>query len=274
MNAVFCNTFLILVASMFIGQSALAISPCQDQEPEQSALYRRATDLFHNGQYLLSSIHFSQLSASRCNPQLAAQSLFSYSLRIAELGESSEAIRNLSPLENSTDLALREKAELFHSFLAPEVAGSLSPSSLLRLGLWNSRNSDQEFSSLIESPLLENTIRVKLQNIHQELVQLPTKNLWVAGVFSAVIPGAGQVYGGSFQSAAIALVLNSLFLATTLEFAQHKMAAAAVASATIFSVTYIGNILNAVDMANRFNTNVRASSNRILRDTLFPEFNP
>jgi hypothetical protein len=140
-----------------------------------------------------------------------------------------------------------------------------------RLKLWSSRFSP-EFSSQLEQAPLEPQRRITLREIHHDLSLVPQKNPLIAGSASFLLPGAGQAYVGNFQSAAIAFILNSLFLATTLEFAHKDLPVAAIASGTLLSVTYIGNILNAIDSAHRYNTHHRAPQEEQLRKTLFPEF--
>lgn len=252
--------------------SFVALADCRDQ----TALYARAQNLFKSGQYLLSSVHFSELSANTCSTQLASHSLFAYSLSMAELNESSEVFRTLYSLEQNKFIspALHEKSLLFHAFLVPDFNASISEYSRLRLEIWKAKNQAEQFSKLSASPFLSNGMRTELNSINEELSNLPRKNPLIAGFASSLIPGAGQAYVGAFQSAAIALILNSLFLATTVELANHKLPYAALASGMIFSVTYIGNILNAADSANQKNSNMRVSQEHRLRETLFPEFSP
>jgi hypothetical protein len=80
-----------------------------------------------------------------------------------------------------------------------------------------------------------------------------SKHPALAGVMSAVLPGAGQVYAGSWQAAAVTFVLNGLFVAATVELAQDAHYLTAAAAGTAASFFYVGGIMNAVDLARRRN---------------------
>lgn len=268
MIAGFSKLIFSVVCLLFFSGFRVAFADCNEQE----ALYRRSQSLFNSGQYLLSSTHFSQLSASNCN--VATRALFAYSLSMTELGETGEALRSLFVLDGAADQPIRSSAKLLRAYLVSDFAASLPEESRIRLKLWTSRFSRSDFTSTAQTAPLVPGLRTKLLEINDELARVPLKDPWLAGGASLLLPGAGQVYAGSFQSAAIAFVLNSLFLATTLEFARKDLPAAAVASGMVFSVTYIGNILNAADAAKRYNANARAPYEAGLRGALFPEFKP
>ena len=80
-----------------------------------------------------------------------------------------------------------------------------------------------------------------------------TRRPWLAGGLSALLPGAGQVYAGSWSSAAVAFVLNAVMIGATVELARHRLYATAVAAGTVGSVFYVGTIVNAADLAGRRN---------------------
>ena len=88
---------------------------------------------------------------------------------------------------------------------------------------------------------------------------------------SAVFPGAGQIYNGSYQSALFSFVLNSIFLSATLEFHDQKMAAAALASGALFSVFYVGGITSSVETSRAINKEHNRMKVDALRDEIFPE---
>ena len=51
----------------------------------------------------------------------------------------------------------------------------------------------------------------------------PSKSPLLAGSLSALLPGAGQFYAGSWQSGTLAFVLNALFLSSTLELQKKDL---------------------------------------------------
>ncbi|MBS1124879.1 MAG: hypothetical protein H6Q90_7107 [Deltaproteobacteria bacterium] len=93
----------------------------------------------------------------------------------------------------------------------------------------------------------------------------------VAGILSALIPGAGQLYAGSVQAAAVTFVLNGLFIGATIELALDRRYVTAAAAGTAASVFYVGGILNAGDLARRRNELASQPSRDALEELLVPE---
>lgn len=93
----------------------------------------------------------------------------------------------------------------------------------------------------------------------------------VAGVLSALVPGAGQLYAGSLQAAAVTLVLNGLFVAATVELARNEYYFSAAATGTAASFFYVGGIMNAVDLARRRNSIAQEPHREALENMLVPE---
>ena len=93
----------------------------------------------------------------------------------------------------------------------------------------------------------------------------------VAGLLSGLVPGAGQIYAGSWQAAAVTFVLNGLFVTSTIELARERYYFTAAATATAASFFYVGGIMNAVDLARRRNQLARQPSRAALEELLVPE---
>lgn len=93
----------------------------------------------------------------------------------------------------------------------------------------------------------------------------------LAGVLSAVLPGAGQLYSGSLPAAAVTFVLNSLFIGATVELARDKQYVTAAAAGTAASFFYIGGIINAADLARRRNRIAQQPYEDQLEELLVPE---
>ena len=92
-----------------------------------------------------------------------------------------------------------------------------------------------------------------------------------AGVLSALIPGAGQLYAGSLQAAAVTFVLNGLFIGATVELARDEHYITAAAAGTAASFFYVGGIMNAVDLARRRNDIAQEPHREALENLLVPE---
>jgi hypothetical protein len=101
-----------------------------------------------------------------------------------------------------------------------------------------------------------------------------TRRPWLAGVLSAVVPGLGQAYAGSWQGAAIALFLNGALIGATAELAHRRLYLAATASGVAASFFYFGNVLNAADLARRRNETAAFPHARALEQLLLPEALP
>lgn len=110
-----------------------------------------------------------------------------------------------------------------------------------------------------------------LEDMHINYLAAPQKSLLIAGLASAVVPGAGQAYTGHWQTAALSLFVNALFLGTTFEFIRHEQPWAAAASGTVFSVVYLGNVVSAVQGAKASNAQSRSDAERVLKAGLLPE---
>ncbi|HAR43737.1 MAG TPA: hypothetical protein DCS07_14070 [Bdellovibrionales bacterium] len=259
----FSRNWILLLSLATLGSVAPARAACLDPG---SSLYSRARALYGAGQYLLSATHFSQVAGTACDADLRDRSLYAYALALAELGEVSEALRTLETLS-------LPQAPVLRSFLTGDRSPLLLESVRLRFKIWDERLE----SSLMEPLRIDGMSSQKfdeVKSLRTRLGLVPAKSEWLAGGLSTVLPGAGQAYTRNFQSAALSFVLNAVFLATTLEFARKDMPAAAVASGMVFSVTYLGNILNAVDSVKRFNQLQRDPYEKQLRPILFPELVP
>jgi hypothetical protein len=186
------------------------------------------------------------------------------------LGESDQVLGTLSQLERGG--AFQHSARMYKSYLIGEPVEGLNKNDLTRLKLWQVRGDKSKFQALLADNSLSATDSTVLKNLQINLENSPGKNPWIAGIGSMLLPGLGQAYVGAWQSAGIALLFNALFLSTTVEFANRDLKFAAAASGLVFSVTYIGNIINAVSAANQYGKNASAPSEQALKKKLFPEF--
>jgi hypothetical protein len=103
---------------------------------------------------------------------------------------------------------------------------------------------------------------------------LADRRPWLAGTLSALVPGAGQVYAGSWQSAAVAFALNAVWLAASVELLRHRLTFTGVAAGLVTSVFYVGNIANAADLARRRNQALAREPRVRLERLLVPEVHP
>lgn len=91
------------------------------------------------------------------------------------------------------------------------------------------------------------------------------KNPTVAGLLS-VIPGLGQAYCGRYRDALVALVVNGLFIAGTVEAFDNDLEALGVGLGLLGAGFYAGNIYSAVNSAQKYNRNRQREWFRGLED--------
>lgn len=197
-------------------------------------------ELFQRRQFLLSVQEFSMAQKFDCAENLE-QAMWGHLLAITELGERDEMFylsHKLYPQKFSLDY--QQRLKLYQSYYFPKNDGTAEAGRVESFRLWK-------------------------ENLPQQ------KSPGLAGTLSAILPGAGQVYTGSWQSGAMAFILNALFLSATLELADKDLDATAVASGVVFSITYLGNILNAAETARIYNQNYHARQIEEEKAKRFPE---
>jgi TolA-binding protein len=83
--------------------------------------------------------------------------------------------------------------------------------------------------------------------------RLPTKSPALAGIFSGLLPGSGQLYNGRLGDALLAFFLNSLFIVGAVE-AVHSSAPAVAGILSFFEAGwYAGNVYGAINGAYKYN---------------------
>ena len=240
----------------------------------QARIYKQGKEYFSRSQFLLGATQFSVASAFDCDQSLALRSSFGLARSLQELNETGEALRVLDEaILNGQNGRLDGKPRLFRAFILEKVPRDLDVRSQSKMEIWLSRRSPSLSPQLfLDASNSEEDAR-QLGLAHRSLLATPRKIPGFSGAASAILPGAGQFYNGAYQSSAVAFLLNSLFLLSTIELAQKHMVAPAAASGLVFSVTYFGNIFNAVDGAKRVNAVSEKPREVKLKELLFPEFN-
>jgi hypothetical protein len=207
-------------------------------------MLKKGLELYNESQYLLSSIHFLSADTFTCRKtEITDQASLGYLYSIYHLGEKPEAYR-----------------------ISSRLGEKLSPKYISKLNGFRSFYYDIKGTPDFESR------KINFQDWKLKLDQ--PKNPWVAGGLSTIIPGAGQIYTGAYQSAAVAFTLNALFYSATLELQRKGLQSTSLASGLVFSIVYFGNIFNAANSSKIYNDN----HNRIVTDDYiknnFPELSP
>ena len=253
--------------------SSAAAADCK----QDHFLFSEAQHFYQSNQMLLSAVHFSPLRNSSCDAEIASRSWIGFSLAMNQLQEKSEALRAVEMATESSRVSGADKISLqmIKAWIRQEPGANLTSAQRSRWDLWTKRAEEAEFLALIErtdfADIKQMPKKERLLALETKLETTPRKSLLLSGISSAILPGAGQAYVGNWQAAGLSLVLNAIFLGATLEFARNNLTAAAIASGTVFSVTYIGNIASSVEGAQAVNRANRADTEMELRNTLLPE---
>ena len=106
----------------------------------------------------------------------------------------------------------------------------------------------------LETPAPKDAPKVDVAAVRADLGEKPSRRSpALAGVMSAVIPGSGHVYAGRARDGVMALIINALFISGAVIAYDHEQypLAAGLAAAELF--WYGGNVVGAVNAADRYN---------------------
>lgn len=143
-----------------------------------------------------------------------------------------------------------------------------------RLRLLQARDDSSAFQSLLPQLRDQQLAVAVLAEGSRYQQAIHTRRPWLAGTLSAVVPGMGQAYAGSWQGAAVALVINALLIGATVELARRELYVTAGAAGLAASIFYLGNVLNAADLAARRNERAALPHGEALERLLLPEAYP
>ncbi|MEW6263630.1 MAG: tetratricopeptide repeat protein [Thermodesulfobacteriota bacterium] len=133
---------------------------------------------------------------------------------------------------------------------------------LLEAGRWSEAR--EAFSSVEDGHSLKTSAR-RLADQVPAGENLDYRSPQAAGAFSAVLPGAGQLYVGRPVDAGLAFILNAAFIWATVQAAQDRNWAAFGILGLMEVGWYGGNIYNAVNGAHIHNREVQEEFRQKLR---------
>lgn len=194
----------------------------------------------------MAALHFKTAILLEDSDSQRLPSHFGYALSMNKLGETDEALISVKLIEESGSREFLEKTALFKKINWDINSGNLTSEQKKRVEAWENRN----------------------------LIPKNYKSPLVAGTLSALLPGAGQAYVGTWASGLYSFVLNSLFLSAAIELNQKELKATSAAAWVVFSITYVGGIISATESARIYNQNQIRNDEGALYETLFPELKP
>ena len=108
----------------------------------------------------------------------------------------------------------------------------------------------------------------------KEYESIPKKNLWIAGLLSAILPGTGQVYAEHYTDGIIAFLINTVLIGSAagfivLESSGGKPPVGSSILSIIGFTFYVANITGAVQAARRRNYYQERNFHQKLRNQHF-----
>jgi len=148
----------------------------------------------------------------------------------------------------------------FNRVLAVDPDGPLAPSALAGLSLTALELQDLAGSRQALGRLASDYPHTAQGEAARDALPLvvdtetrPRKSPVAAGVFSALVPGSGQLYAGRPRDGLMAFLVNGLFIAGTAVAIDHDNGPAAVLLGAAGLPFYLGNIYGAANAAHQWN---------------------
>jgi putative component of membrane protein insertase Oxa1/YidC/SpoIIIJ protein YidD len=117
-------------------------------------------------------------------------------------------------------------------------------------------------SSYNQSEIVK-TIKVSLTDIGD----FPKRTPWVAGTFSAVLPGSGYLYAGRPQTAITSFIVNALLAWSVRDAIRHKSYGLTATFGFFGLGWYFGNIIGSINAVNEYNYQVKNNYvDKLLKD--------
>jgi TM2 domain-containing membrane protein YozV len=177
---------------------------------------------------------------------------------LSRTGRHDEALRELDALQPGDDATLR--AYLLHESgrdrAAIASAAEDGAEGRLLAGLFSlERGAVPEARGYFET--LPDYQRDVLLERAAQMKELPRRSTAAAGIFSAVLPGAGQVYAGRSADGVVAFLINGVLIGGTVLAVNNEENVTAGALGLLSVGFYAGNIYGAVNAADHFNRDRR-----------------
>ncbi len=168
-----------------------------------------------------------------------------------ELGFYEDALSSYEVLARSDVSELRNKA-LFESAMV-----------YIDLNQWD--DAAKALARISDQSALKHRAGIVSEGL-ENVDNLPSKSPVSAGVFAAMIPGAGHVYTENYRDGLVAFLLNGLFIWAAIEqFEDDNEVTGGII--TFFELGwYTGNIYSAVGSAHKFNERVEEGFIRSLKE--------
>jgi tetratricopeptide (TPR) repeat protein len=230
------------------------LNPNHDRGPEAHLLVARAN--YEAGDLEKARESYLVVLNQGRRPDLAARAVMELGLVMEKLGRTEDALAYYQGLEQEPDLPGDRDSDMVNT--ARYRRGWL----LLEQGRWEEAR--QAFDRVEEGHALKDSARELSQRSTQG-VGLSHRSPGAAGLMSAVLPGSGQLYVGRPMDAALAFILNGVFVWGTVEAFNDESWAVFGLLGLMELGWYGGNIYNAVNGAHIHNREAQEAFLKSLR---------
>jgi len=183
---------------------------------------------------------FEELSRDYADQEIGREAYF----------QSAETLR----LEKSYNKAVSRYQEFISAFPEDERSDqAFFKIGCIRLELHEWQGSAEAFSKVkSDSRLFADAAHLRQEA--ERLSSLPLKKPALAGVLSAILPGAGQAYAGRYRDGLSAFAVNGGFIWGAVEAFSHDQNGLGAILLVMESGWYAGNIYSAVNSTRKFNS--------------------
>ena len=221
--------------------------------------------LFCDQDYLRAIYEYNNYSKKIKNDSVEFKIALSYS----KIGDYQTAFQKFSSISHSSpfyELSLMEKlksiylSDSIHSFYneADKVIldGDVNPNEISRFknSVLLLENNLPDYNPFIFP--FANSERIEVDKLYQFKKDPPYKNEIVAGILSAIIPGAGKIYTEYYGDGVTAFLLTELFSYLAYTNFEHDHETRAWIFTVIGAGFYLGNIYGSVASAQIFNAKI------------------
>lgn len=131
----------------------------------------------------------------------------------------------------------------------------------------------QTYRSVLRSdpipPQPKAAFAAEIERLAHDYHNRPRHRAWLAGLLNGLLPGAGYIYLGAWESAIQTLLLNSVFVGAAVELGWRQNVIPTIAMGVVASFFYFGGIAGAAQSAARLDAAAEARAREPLERRLF-----
>ena len=270
----FCRLLILCLLFLLLPPHVCSSAEAPVASPEESLAF--AQSLYDKGDYKLSLLEYRRFIFSFPAHALLPEARMGEADCLFGMGDYGEALNRY--LDMARDFSLSEKGwtaafkaarcyhmtgqtavsvELYKRIASQTSWPLLAEQARFELG-WlellqgNWPEGSGQLAAVSSSETYGGAARIASQKA-PEGASLPHKSPQTAGILSAVLPGAGQIYCKQPKDAALSVLLNGMFIGAAVESFDHDLYILGGILCLVEMAWYGGNIYNAVNHAHQYN---------------------